>query len=437
MKSQTIFQNNIRISPSKGFVIVEIMIAFSVFIFFTVSTFSLVSSMNALRIWSIKELDRMEKLVSDFNNGAYENVIRYGNDSFINSNALFSLSKSDYIKAWGRNTCDRNLNFDKEKIKYFDKGIDVASSNPSTDLEVRSGIVYLTTDSNTASYPDFYIVDTKDASSPKIMSSINTGPGLSAVEVAGPYAFVAQASTINQIQILDIHDRTKPSIISQLRIPAPTPTTTLPFAKSIFYSKGYIFVGTSKWDGSEFSIIDVSNIKTPVPVGQFETGTLVNDIYVENNKAYLASSDEKQLRVLDVNDKQHPFLLDTFSPTGWQTQEGKVIDFFEGSMSFGRTVGGFNVLTNYEFFKFSSTTDMLSSSNHMDVPGGVYGVLQRPQYNFLLTHQSSKELQIFNSSMSQKIFEQPISSLVTKMACDGHDLYFSTGDSRGFSILKL
>ncbi|MDO8430747.1 MAG: hypothetical protein Q7S72_02055 [Candidatus Taylorbacteria bacterium] len=408
----------------------EIMLAFSLFILFTLSTFILSRSMQELKIWSLKELDKMEKLVFEIDSGIGLNKIVYGNDSSILSNDLYRISESDYVGAWGRNSCDVRIKFDQSKIDYSSTGIDMGLSNPSTDIEVRNSIVYLTADSATASRSDFFIIDAEDIFHPNVISSLNIGPGLSALEVAGPYVFAAQASTVNQLQIIDIHDRFFPQLISELKLSLPTPTTTAPFASSIFYSRGYVYLGTAKWNGAEFAIIDVSNIISPKVVGSFETNTLINDIYVRGDKAYLATSDEKQMRVLDVSDKTQPILIDSFSPTGWQTQEGKTLDYFEETLGFGRTVGGFNVTGNHELFISSTTTIS------RDIPGGVYGILMRPPYIFLLTHASGKEFQVFDSTLSTKVFEFPLQSSPVRMTCDGSTFYFATGDSKGISILK-
>lgn len=432
MRSQIIFQN--RISKCKGgFLIVEIILAFSLFIIFTISIFTLYSTMHKLKIWSLNELDKIKSLVIDMDNKVNLVSTMYGNNTYLLNNELFRLSQSDYINSWGRDSCNPRLAFDKNKYKYFSGGIDIEISNFSTDIEVRNDIVYLTADSSISSKKDLYIIDAKDSKNLNVISSMNTGPGVSAIEVAGPYVFLAQISTINQMQIIDIHDRSNPKLISQLKLPLPTPTTTAPFASSIFYSNNHIFLGTEKWNGAEFSIISVSDIYNPVVVGVFETNTLINDIYVHDQKAYLATSDEKQMRVLDIRDISNPRLIDSFSPSGWQTQQGKVIDYFEENIGLGRTVGGFNVKANHESFLFSSTS-LVSSK---DITTGVYGMFIRPLDIFLLTHNNEHEFMILDSKLKDIVFDISLLSKPVKMICDNNSIFFATGDSKGLSILKL
>ena len=69
----------------------------------------------------------------------------------------------------------------------------------------------------TALKPDFYIINAENPSNPTIISSLNTGPGLNAIEVAGPYVYVANSGTTAQLQIIDIHDRNTPILISKFK----------------------------------------------------------------------------------------------------------------------------------------------------------------------------------------------------------------------------
>jgi len=423
MKSQIIFLNR-----GGGFMMVEVMIAFSIFIIFTISIFTLDSSMKTLKIWSINELEKMEKLVKETDSGINLVKSRLGNDSYIYSNEMFSFTQSDYKKSFGRSSCDPRLTFTGKVTKYL-SGIDIGTGNYSTDIEVRNDIVYLSADSNTVSLHDLYIIDNTDPVNPYIMSSINTGPGISAIEVVGPYIFAAQASTVNQLQVIDIRDRNNPKLISQLKLPLPTATTTASIATSITYSDGYIYLGTTKWNGREFNVIDISNTTSPTVVGSFETNTLINDIYVEDTMAYIAASDEKQMRVVDITNMS---LVNSYSPSGWQTQEGKVIDMFEGNITFGRTVGGFNVVNNHEIFVYGTTTNISK-----DVPGGVYGVLRRAHDTFVLTHSVGRELQILDSTTLVKKYETTLESSPVRMACDMNNIYFATGNIRGMVMIKI
>lgn len=425
MRLQIILQN-------KGFLTIEIMLAFSLMTLFTISVFTLSSSMQKLKIWSLEELYRLQNVLENIDTLSSTSS-KYGNNTDLFYTDPLTISHSDYVTAWGRDSCFPRLVFDEDNAEYFPRGISIGSSNRSSDIEVRNSIIYLSADSSSFSSYDLFIIDAKDFESPFIMSSLSTGPGISAIEVAGPYIFAANASTVNQLQIIDIHNRNIPILLAELKLPLPTPTTTAPYATSIFYSRGFVYLGTEKWNGPEFSIIDVSDPLAPKIIGSFETNTLINDIYVREGRAYLASSDRMQMRVLNIKDKSNPTLADSFSPSGWQTQEGKILEYFEGNMGLGRTVGGFNVSLNHEAFIFPTSTAIVSK----DISGGVYGMLLRRREIFLLTHNTGYEFQIFDPGLNNKIFEMSLGIPAVKMICDGSNIFFATGNNMGISIIKL
>jgi hypothetical protein len=433
MKSQITLQNN------KGFLIAEIMIAISLFVLFTITTYTMTFSMDGLKIWSIQQLVKIKDAVIEIDNiidSDEEAGEMFGNNSRKIKIEPFSVIKSDYIESWGDTTCYPRVTFDESKLEYLSDGIFLGTGNKSTDIEVKNSIAYISTNSTTQSQPDFFIIDVHDKSNPIILSSLNTGPGVSSLVVAGPYAYLANTSSISQLQIIDMHDRANPSLISQLRLPLPEASTTPSRSNTIFYRNGYVYIGTNKWDGNEFQIIDVRNPSSPSIVGSIETDTLVNDIFVYKNKAYIATSDVNQMRIIDVSDKHNPITLETFSSTGWETQQGRVVEYFENTLGLGRTVGGINRIHNHEAFIFASSTT-LHMDFSKDIPGGVYGYIIRPSFVFLLTHASDAQFQVWNKDFTNKTFEMSLLKNPVKMKCDWSTIYFATGDEYGLSILTL
>ncbi len=432
------------ISSEKGFLIPEMMLAFSLMTVFLVSAIILSSTMRSLRNQAIQHLEKLggatramdlylkEKTLAST---TFYSMKQYGNDSYEMKIDPLTVLISNYSNAWGKDSCKARLNIDPTKLQLYSVGVNLGPGNASTDIEVRNSIAYLTADSAIAASPDLYIIDLHDPTAPILMSSLNTGPGLSTIEVAGHYIYTANLSTTNQLQIFDISDRTKPTLLTKFKLPLPDASSTAPLATSIFYRNGLVYLGTEKWQGDEFSIIDVKNPLNPIYLGGFKTDTLVNDIYVQDNLAYLATSDIGQMRILDINDPSNIKLVETFSPSGWETQEGKSLSFFEGKLMLGRTTGGFNNKNNPELFIFSTTTP-LQTDKTRDVPGGVYDLVFRPPFIYLSTILSGSEFQILSSDLTSQIYSRSLGFLPSAMACDNNDFYFATGDQRGVAVLK-
>ncbi len=300
-------------------------------------------------------------------------------------------------------------------------------SLPLTDIEVRNGRAYISTDSARQSDPDILIVDIKDPARPGLISGLHTGPGISSIVVAGKRIFAAVTSRTGQLQVISMPDLSNPIIESSYKLPLPYATATPPLASAIFFDRNLIYLGTEKWDGEEFSIIDVSDPVQPFKIGGLEMGSKVNSILVRDGIAYAAASDQKQLSVIDVHDPVHPFLIDWYGPSGWERQEGKALSFFEDQLAFGRTSGGFNVKSDYELFKWGSSTAPFvhsSDTTSTDTAGGIYGIVMDRSFIYTATRQSGREVQILNHNLSTTTAASiALPTLPQTMTCDGDFIY--------------
>lgn len=445
MRLRTILQNNLH--KKKGFLVAEAIIAFSIASLFITSSMVLSRTMQNLHDQSVKKLIGIEASVLEadfflendyFSSTTVVNRSLYGNDTEQFEIGDITVLNSDFDNGWGRDSCNPRLSYDANMffdMSLFNEGIDIGVGNTSTDLEARNGFVYLSTDSSSISDKDLYIVDARNPSNLQVMSSLDTGPGISKIEVAGLYIYMANTGSTNQLQVVDISNRYSPTVISKLKLPLPNASSTAPKATAIFYSKGIIYLGTEKWEGNEFVVINVQNPSSPEYIGGFEIGTLINDIYVRDGLAYLATSDEGQMRILNVSNPQAIFLTEYFSPSGWQTQESKIVSYFEENFSLGRTTGGFNIPSNPEIFVFS-TSSPLTIDFFRDIPGGSYGIIMRPENIFMITRDLDKEFQVWKKDLSEKIVDLSLGFIPKSLACDGVSFYFATGNEKGFAILK-
>jgi hypothetical protein len=253
--------------------------------------------------------------------------------------------------------------------------------------------------------------------------------------LASNYIFAAETSRVAQLQVIGIQSLANLSVVANYKLPLPIASATPPLGSSIFYDKHLVYLGTEKWDGDEFSIIDVSDPLRPVKLGGIETGSKINSIYVRNAVAYVAASDSNQLRVIDVHDSAHPFIVDSFSPSGWERQEGKSLSYFEDRLNFGRTSGGFNIKQDQELFTWGSTTrarvDGISQpDNSQDVSGGIYGIVTDRSYLYAISHDVGRELSVndFNLSTSTaRRFSLPHQP--SAMTCDGSSIYILATDT--------
>ncbi|MCX6715851.1 MAG: hypothetical protein NT077_02400 [Candidatus Taylorbacteria bacterium] len=294
---------------------------------------------------------------------------------------------------------------------------------PLTDLVVRNGVAYVSTDSSIASDPDILVVDIKDHSHPAVISSLNTGPGISAISLANSYIFAAAASTAAQLHVIKINGPSSLYLAKKYQLPQEVASTSPPMGTAIFYANKRIYLGTERWKEQELAIIDVTNPENPAKISGYETDSKINAIYARGDVLYVGASDQNQLRTLNIQNPSSPILTNSFSPSGWQRQEVKFIDYFEDSLSFGRTSGGFNIVNDKELFSGIST----SSSNPqymLDIQGGVYGIVSDRDHIFVATRTVDQELSVFDRSLatsSAVYYSLPV--LPQTMKCDGNHLY--------------
>jgi hypothetical protein len=443
---------------ANGFLIFEALIAMAILIIIIPTAVSLGLSSQALQVMAEKELASTASAVDIISNGAVEQA---------------ASSRVRYSHEFGRSTCTVGSVFssdvsspdDFSKIKLYSGGIDIGVNASGTALTARNGFIYETVNSPTQSAADFFIIDAHDPSTPKLVSSLNTGPGLASIAVAGHYAYVANESSLSQLQVIDIEDRTHPVVVASLKLPLPQASTTAPHAASIFYNDGLIFLGTVKWSGDEFNSIDVTNPRSPMYLDGFNTDTLVNSVYVADSTApsyaYVADADTDQMRVLDISDPVHVALVSDFSPIGSVVLEGKTFGIEDDStedsstmLYFGRAGGGFDNPAYIKLFTFDLSRDPLVANpiHSIDIPGGVYGIVVSSGYVFLAVGASDVNnggggnsecgssdgcIEIWKSDLSSMIYSLTLPALPVSLSCDHDRLYVGVASRQAFAVITF
>lgn len=296
---------------------------------------------------------------------------------------------------------------------------------PLTDLEVRNKIAYVSADSNRTIDPDILIFDISSTTNSKLLNSISTGPGIASIVFVENKIFAAANSTAAQLHIIGISDNYALSVLGKYSLLLPSTTTPPTVGSSISYYNDHIFLGTAKWGGTEFNIFKIENNELSYQSG-YEIGSKINDIFVVQDRAYVAASSVDQLLLFDIQDITNLVLSDTFSPSGWSRQEVKTISFFEDFLNFGRTSGGFDIRTDHELFQKTSTTTFseLDFSNSYNMPGGVYGIVSNRSKTFVISREAGKELQVFSTSIlggPVDTYSLPVAP--QKLICDNDHLY--------------
>jgi len=270
--------------------------------------------------------------------------------------------------------------------------INLGPGNSATGLDVLNKIVFISTEASTPSKPDLHIVDATDGQNPVMLNSLNTGDGLNAIDVSGDYAYVANNDeNISHLQVINVTDINNPSLASSFYFDGAGE------AIAVFYLDGKAYVGTEKSGGAEFHIIDVTSPYTPLFVGDLELGEDVNDIFVKDDKAYLATSDGDELIIVNLVDPANPSVYATFDAPGG-SEDGKTAYIVGDKLYLGRLVGGKH--TNHHEFHIVDITEPLNLDNlgSVDLATSLNDVVVRSNLAFMATSLPNSEFQIWDIS---------------------------------------
>ena len=260
--------------------------------------------------------------------------------------------------------------------------MDLGPGNEGTDLAVIENTVFIVAEASDPKKKDFYSINVTNIDAPTERASIDIGKGLNAIALMGSYAYVAQANSINQLQIVNISDPNNPSLTSEISLQSNTQEGI-----SVFALDDYVYVGSTLSTGKEFQIFNVLNPTNPSFVSSVEIGANVNDIYVYRNRAYLATSKTTgEVLIFDISVPSSP-------------QQIAVFDYSDtpGLSVFVNNFNNFYVGIGNSFVIINSTNlSSLSVIGSYNTGGSVNDLYIRDYLAFLATANSTAEFQAIN-----------------------------------------
>ncbi|MFH0890961.1 MAG: hypothetical protein V1856_02935 [Candidatus Liptonbacteria bacterium] len=278
--------------------------------------------------------------------------------------------------------------------------IDLGAGLSATDLDVMNRIVYMTAEASDSKKNDFVVVDATNGEAPFVTAGIDVGSSLNALDAAGNYAYVASRSTSKQLKIIDISNISAPVMVSSTTLPGVSGSGAV--GQSIFYFGNRAFIGTQKASGPEFHIMDVTNPLAPVSLGSLEINEDIYSIYVSGNVAYLGTSDDDEIRILNVSNPAAITELGRYNILG-STEDSRVAHLVGNKLYVGRTKGGDHA-DHHELAILdvsSSTTPVLLGSKNFITD--INDLRTRDGLVFLGTSDSNQEFQVWDASDPQNI----------------------------------
>ena len=355
---------------------------------------------------------------------SWDGNLNYHKGSFA-LNGYISDRRTDGIQ----NTCTIFASSSQPVTTTF---LNIDDGNVGTSVVARNKTVYLSANASTSSMPDLYVIDTS-STTPKILSFLDTGPGISEITLSGNYVYAANESLKGQLQIIDVSNPSIPYLVSSYKLPG-TYSSSGAVGLSIFYYKGYVYLGTKKSDTQELWKIDVSDPVHPFAVTSFEVNTSVNSIFAREGKVYLGTPiNNDELMVLDYSSGTLS-VMGGFDAPG-TVGNGKSIYQVGTTTYLGRTVD------NGEFYILdTSSSSKISSLGFATLKTSIESIFVSSGLALLATNATGKEFQEWNvNDPHNPMFQNSIDLGIkpTGISCDNNAVFVSLDDSRALAIINF
>ncbi len=340
---------------SRGFSLIEIVVALAVFLITTVSVLSFYDKTfsNAESV-VFKPLQLLPQALSEY---SYEKKVCPENSL---NNEVKEISLSSYISTSTRLT-----------------GIFINNNRQ----------LIITTDSASTTEADVFIFDIDESYNLFLVSKLDVGPGITSARYISDILYVLNTSVSSHIKSFKISQNSIQQI-SSLKIPSLATSYSLP--KTILVRQGKIFIGSEKNSGGGELFILSFDFKTGVITSidrEIEIGGQVNAI--ENYGSYMvvATAGDPELRIFD----EQGVLVSSYD-ADLALGNGKSVFTLYPYMVLGRTIGSGEL--HVFNFKNSSTTELLSTDR---LHGTADAMVKTDLDNiFVFTSNTEKELQVWS-----------------------------------------
>lgn len=432
----------IRQKRVNGFALIEIIFALALwtFIFPAIVSFLFSIHMKSLSLTTtLSDINFAEKYAVNFDvySSFSRNLMMYSFKLPSITNFLFDFVIEDMNESYGLNNCD-DLNTDNLVEIHQDTPLIFSSTNHATNIIARNSIVYISMNSSSTTDPDLYTLDVKDPTHPIIINNLDSGPGISDMVLAGYILYVGNISVKNQVLAYDMYDPRHPVLLWSYKINGSNASTS-PLTKALAFYNHLLVFGTQKTPLSELYVLDITT--TPTLIDEFEIGSGVNDVFGYKNKLFVSSPLDPEVQVFDMNTLNNSLPITIYDAPGG-SGNGKRLEIYNNEIYLGRTLGGqeLNVLT----YMSNTSTNPIQLVTSVQIKASIDGLVSSKDYIYLLTSDSTKELQIWKKQFNAKGEVNKLSfskgydlpSRATGITCSGTYLYISLDSNEPLRIFK-
>jgi len=157
---------------------------------------------------------------------------------------------------------------------------------------------------------DFAIADVSNPLAPTLLGQLNLAQSAGEVVVSGSYAYITTRIDGGELQIVDVSNTSSPSVAASLNLAGNDDATAI----SIVGSNVYVA------QGNNLHAIDISSPTSPVLLGSYDAGDVINDISLDSpDDIYLflaTSSNSQQMQAINIQNPAAMILAGSVSLSG-------------------------------------------------------------------------------------------------------------------------
>jgi hypothetical protein len=165
-------------------------------------------------------------------------------------------------------------------------------------ITYQNGYLYLGL-RKTGSGPEFSIFDvganTGSPTNPRFLGSYSVGRTINSIRIVGDYAYLATDDSARELIVLNIHDKTHPTLAGIFNAPG---TTNFGLGFSLGLSNDLVYFGRS-WVGNAPELYILDSNTTPAVLGSQEIGSSINALFARKARVLLVT--DAQFQVWDIS----------------------------------------------------------------------------------------------------------------------------------------
>lgn len=184
---------------------------------------------------------------------------------------------------------------------------DLPGEADALDVVIEGDYAYIGTEENSGGNPEFYIFQIADPQNPILLGQYDIDGDVNKIFAQDSFAYLATNRTHHQLMILDISNKTSPTLAGNYGNSNARPSF------SVFVLDDVAYVGTRRQNGNhrEFLVLDISDKSDIQLLSEEEINGDVLEIVVRDGYAFIGSNNNgNELRVIDV---QNPSNAQTVS----------------------------------------------------------------------------------------------------------------------------